>query len=128
MTKNQVIMSLTISKYAIHKVTTRSAYRRQQQREAALNQQHDKDSQQNNMKEGEIQQDTSKNINQSTSHPSILNGNEDNSLSTRSTSDNNNDINTNDFPLTKQSSTTTKVKTEPPTKIKTNQQLKLWHQ
>ena len=80
------------------------------------------------MEEGEIQWDNSKNDSQSTSPPSILEGNEENSLRISSTSNNNNDMNTHDFPSTEQSSTTiTTVKTEPPTKTKPTQQLELWY-
>ena len=74
-----------------------------------LNQQGEEDSQENNVEEGEKQRDSNKNVDQSTSCPYILDGNKGNSLSTPSKSDNNNNITINDFPSTKQSSTTTTI-------------------
>ena len=55
MTKNQVIMPSTISKYINHKVTTRGTLQRKQQEEAAMNQQQNEECQQQRVNNDEKQ-------------------------------------------------------------------------
>ena len=131
LTKNQVIMSPTISKYAIQKVTTWSALRRQQRREVEMNQQKAEDSsaptknniESSNNRLSEIPTETGEAHQLMSPSNSILDVN-DNNIRVTDINNNTNDTIHSD----ETSSISIKVKIEPPTKMKPFQQLELWHQ
>ena len=126
MTKNQVIMPSTISKYVIHKVTTRGELQRKQQEETTMNQQQSEQCHQQNMEKDIQPTNINNNVTQPSSPPPSACGNEGTALSPPPLPNNNNNDNADADLFTKHFSPPT-VKTEPPTKTKPTQQLELWH-